>query len=339
MEFVHKSKSEGKPYMLIVNFPDAHLPFQNDVEGLPTVKVDTSKINSTLPFVGVNTYRLRKVTAVYYNCMNRLDESIGMLLDSIGDLSNTCIIYISDHGAQFTRSKIANDEGGLYIHFIIHWPDRIKNKGIVMDELVSVIDILPTVLEIAGSEVAENLPGLSLLNLLSTSSNTIQWRKYLGADGEGASPDQYFPIRSIRGERYKLILNIEVGRKEFPVYSSYASPKQAHGANTDEIMASGTEIQEVYKTWKNPPEWELYDLEKDPWEFENLSGDPDYKDILNEMQGALLNWRSQTNDPFLDKNKLNKFTKEMDSINQLYPEYTYRKIENFRWKYPDYLNK
>ena len=161
-ELVQKSKTEDKPYMLMVNFPDAHLPFQNDVEGLPTVKVDTSRITSSLPFVGVNTPRLRKVTEAYYNCMNRLDESVGMLLDSIGDLSNTCIIYLSDHGAQFSRGKMTNYEGGLKIPFIVHWPDKITDRGIVKDELISVIDILPTILEITGSEVPESLPGMSL---------------------------------------------------------------------------------------------------------------------------------------------------------------------------------
>lgn len=97
----------------MVNFPDAHLPFQNEVEGLPTIKVNRDRIKETLPFVGVNNERLLDETEAYYNCMNRLDESIGMLLDSLGDLSNTCIIYLSDHGAQFSRGKLTNYEGGL----------------------------------------------------------------------------------------------------------------------------------------------------------------------------------------------------------------------------------
>lgn len=60
-EFV-RSVNKKDPYFLMVNLPDAHLPFQNEVEGLPTVKVDTSKIKATLPFVGVNTKRLRSET-------------------------------------------------------------------------------------------------------------------------------------------------------------------------------------------------------------------------------------------------------------------------------------
>lgn len=329
----------NEPYFLMVNFPDAHLPFQNDVEGLPTVKVDTGKIKNTLPFLGVNTARLRTETEKYYNCMNRLDESIGMLLDSIGDLSNTFIFYLSDHGAQFSRGKLTNYEGGLKIPFIIQWEEGIKSVKVVREELVSVIDILPTILELAGGKIPKELPGNSILRLFDQNFEPSSWRQYLGAGGAGESPVFYYPRRSIRGERYKLIHNIDVGRKIFPAYTGYTNPDFASGANEDEIATAETKIQEVYEIFKSPPEWELYDLKNDPWEFENLAENPIYTDILHQMQLALREWRKETNDPFLNKLKLERFTNEMDSINQLYPNHSYVKIENFKWEYPQYLNK
>lgn len=329
----------NEPYFLMVNFPDAHLPFQNDVEGLPTVKVDTGKIKNTLPFLGVNTARLRTETEKYYNCMNRLDESIGMLLDSIGDLSNTFIFYLSDHGAQFSRGKLTNYEGGLKIPFIIQWEEGIKSVNVVREELVSVIDILPTILELAGGKIPKELPGNSILRLFDQNFEPSSWRQYLGAGGAGESPVFYYPRRSIRGERYKLIHNIDVGRKIFPAYTGYTNPDFASGANEDEIATAETKIQEVYEIFKSPPEWELYDLKNDPWEFENLAENPIYTDILHQMQLALREWRKETNDPFLNKLKLERFTNEMDSINQLYPNHSYVKIENFKWEYPQYLNK
>ncbi|MEX2512447.1 MAG: sulfatase [Cyclobacteriaceae bacterium] len=334
-KFIDQSEA---PYLLIVNFPDAHLPFQNEVDGLPSVKVDTSKINNTLPFVGVNNPRLREVTEAYYNCMNRLDESIGMLFDSIGDISNTCIIYISDHGAQFSRGKLTNYEGGLRIPFILTYPEGIKGKGHVRDELVSVIDILPTILDLTGSEIPTNLPGYSLMELFKDDGQARGWRKYLGSDGEGASPVFYYPRRSIRGEQYKIIHNIDVGRGDFPAFHAYANPDFASGATLEEIAESEEYIREAYALWKNPPEWELYDLKNDPWEFENLAENPSHKGVLSDMQQALLEWRKSTNDPFLDKEKLERYTGEMDSINSLYPDHSYQKVDGFTWNYIDYLN-
>tara|TARA_R110000822_G_scaffold168554_2_gene308609 strand:+ start:13245 stop:14780 length:1536 start_codon:yes stop_codon:yes gene_type:complete len=336
-KFVEENDSD-EPYFLMVNFPDAHLPFQNDVEGLPTVKVDTSKIKNTLPFVGVNTDRLRTETEKYYNCMNRLDESVGMLLDSMGDLSNTLIIYISDHGAQFSRGKLTNYEGGLKIPFILQWKEGIKFKNVVRDELVSVIDILPTILELAVAKTPEKLSGKSLIKLFDKDFDSASWRQYLGAGGAGESPVFYFPRRSIRGERYKLIQTIDVGREVFPAYTAYVNPDFATGANEDEIEFVETKIQEAYEIFKSPPEWELYDLENDPWEFNNLAENPDYKGILKKMQNALMVWRRETSDPFLDEIKLGKFTREMDSINTLYPNHSYNKVENFKWEYPNYLH-
>ncbi|RIH65568.1 DUF4976 domain-containing protein [Mariniphaga sediminis] len=335
-KFVDNNNS-GEPYFLMVNFPDAHLPFQNDVEGLPTVKVDTSKIKNTLPFVGVNTARLRAETEKYYNCMNRLDESIGMLLDSMGDLSNTFILYLSDHGAQFSRGKLTNYEGGLKIPFVIQWEKGIKSGNIVNEELVSVIDILPTVLDLAGGKIPTEMPGKSLLKLFDQDFEPSSWRQYLGSGGAGESPVFYFPRRSIRGKQYKLIHHLNVGRNVFPAYTAYTDPDFATGANEDEIDNAETKIQSAYKIFKSPPEWELYDLKNDPWEFKNLSENPDYKDVLKTMQDALIQWRKETNDPFLDRKKLEKFTREMDSINVLYPNHSYRNVENFKWEYPEYL--
>lgn len=335
-KFIDQSED---PYFLMVNFPDAHLPFQNEVEGLPSVRVAPSKIKETLPFVGVNNQRMREVTEAYYNCMNRLDESIGMLFKSVGDLSNTCIIYISDHGAQFSRGKLTNYEGGLRIPFIMTYPERINGKGLVRDELVSVIDILPTILDLAGQEIPSALPGISLMRLFEDDPDPSEWRKYLGADGEGASPVFYYPRRSIRGERYKLIHNIDVGRGDFPAFHAYANPDFPSGATAEEIAASEEKIRKAYALWQNPPEWELYDLKNDPWEFENLAEKPDKAEILSEMKRALMAWRETTKDPFLDGKKRDRYTMEMDSVNARYPDHSYQKVDGFNWKYIDYLNK
>ncbi|MBR9776861.1 MAG: sulfatase [Cytophagales bacterium] len=333
-EFVNQSDS---PFFLKVNFPDAHLPFQNEVEGLPTIKVNRDRIKETLPFVGVNNERLLDETEAYYNCMNRLDESIGMLLDSLGDLSNTCIIYLSDHGAQFSRGKLTNYEGGLKIPFIISYPEVIDEIGSSRDELISVIDILPTVLDLSDTPLDVDLPGKSLMDLFTKEDYEINWRTTLGADGEGASPVFYYPRRSIRNKRYKLIRNIDVGRGDFPAFTAYASPDFGSGASVEEIERSNEKVRDAYETWRKPPEWELYDLQNDPWEFENLAGKPEFAEVLISMKEALYEWRVDTNDPFLSKDKLMKFTFEMDSVNALYPDHSYREVDGFKWKYLDYL--
>ncbi|MBY5956499.1 sulfatase [Membranicola marinus] len=334
--FIQQSGS-ATPYFLMVNFPDAHLPFQNEVENLPTVSVDAAKIRTTLPFAGVNTRRMRDETEKYYNCINRLDESISMLFDSIGGLENTLVIYLSDHGAQFSRGKLTNYEGGLKIPFLMSWEGAATCKNIVRDELISVVDLLPTILDVAGLDIPAHLPGQSLLPFLNDPTGSINWRTYLGADGEGSSPVFYFPRRSIRNDRFKLILNIGVGRKEFPAYGAYANPEFGSGATEEEIHHSPNHVKKAYAIWKQPPTFELYDLDQDPWEFNNLSDHPHFQHVLDNMKTLLRRWREETNDPLLDRVKLEKLTAEMDSINHLYPDHSYRNIPNFKWNYLDYL--
>ena len=214
----------------------------------------------------------------------------------------------------------------------------IKEIGSSKDELISVIDILPTVLDLTGTKGDFNLPGKSLMDLFKKEDGAESWRTHLGADGEGASPVFYYPRRSIRNERYKLIHNIDVGRGEFPAFTAYADPDFGSGATIEEIAVSDGKIRQAYETWRKPPEWELYDLHTDPWEFENVAEKQEMANVLDSMKEALLAWRKDTNDPFLSAEKLRKYTFEMDSINNLYPDHSYRKVEGFKWDYLDYLN-
>lgn len=339
MEFIRKS--EGKPFFLMVNYPDSHFPLQRQVEGLPTDTVRAEEVINTLPFTGANTARLRDVTAIYYSCMNRLDEAIGILMDSMqasGNLDNTLIVFLSDHGAQFSRGKTTNYEGGLKIPLIMSWPGKIKS-GVVEDtKLVSVIDLLPTFLEVINySPFPEGLPGRSLLGI-AKGSNQEKWREYLFAGGLGSTAKYFFPKRSVRGERFKLIYNIHSGRDN-PYSIEYQDlPILISGTKKEEIESLPSSVQEVYKRWQSPPEFELYDLQNDPWEFNDLSSDPDYKDELEMMKEVLFEWQKETRDPLAVPEYLKMLEAEVDSINKYYPNHSYQKDPAFKWRYPEYLS-
>ena len=90
-----------------------------------------------------------------------------MLLERLaksGKSENTLVIYIGDHGAQFSRGKATCYEGGLRIPFIVRWPGTVR-AGLVRENLVSTIDILPTILDAVGVDNMRSLPGMSLLPL------------------------------------------------------------------------------------------------------------------------------------------------------------------------------
>jgi N-sulfoglucosamine sulfohydrolase len=331
---------DNDPFFLMVNFPDAHCDWQRQVEGMPAHPLDGKDLDGTMPFVGVDNPRLRDLTANYYNSMNRLDESVGMLLDSLrtsGKLENTLIIYLGDHGAQFSRGKGSNYESGLRIPLIVSWSGRIAG-GQTSEELVSTIDLLPTILSEAGIAVPGHLPGTSLLTLSEKSGDPVKSREYLFADGAGSAAFYFYPRRSVRDKRFKLIRNL-LHQRENPKFLAYAFYMYGTGTLPDELPAASPEVQRAYATWRNPPEFEFYDLDNDPYEFNNLSDDAGFQSDRERLKKALQDWQRESIDPLDNPEILARVVMEMDSVNTVYPGKDYGKDPDFKWNYPEYFKE
>jgi len=331
--------ASDEPFFLMVNFPDAHYPVQKQVEGMPAITLDPEDVEP-IPFIGADSERLREFTANYYNCMNRLDEATGLLLEKLessGKAGNTVILYLGDHGAQFSRGKCSNYEAALKVPFIIKWPGT-TTQGTRREDLVSMIDLLPTILDVCGIGLPEDLPGKSLAPILANTKGA-SGHEYIFADGSGSAAFFFFPKRSVRDDRYKLIHN-PLQDRENPKFERYAyqmNPHFAGGTKVSEIESASPEVQRAYRTWRKPPEYELYDLQKDPLEFNNLSPDPEYKEIMDRLKGALEEWQKDTYDPLADPAKLAMYTREVDSVAKAYEGNRYARDPEFEWKYPDYF--
>lgn len=324
----------GKPFFLMVNFPDAHFPLQQQVEGLPHHLADESQV-APLPYMNVDSPRHRKFVASYYNCMNRLDESVGMLLDEMsfnGLLDNTVIIYMSDHGEQFPRAKCSNYEAGLHIPFIVKWPEHVV-PSTVNRALISTIDLLPTFIEMAGGIAPESLPGKSLLPLFLGKKNSMH--TYIFAGGMGSTPAMHYPRRSVRDYRYKLILNYNHW-EDNPHYNLYLQQKGhfAGGLSKKELLLMPDSMKHVFQIWKRPPLYELYDLCNDPYEFHNLSDKEEYAPVLKRLKDKLFQWQEETNDPIRNPKLLKAINKEVKSILKNDIDYMH---SDFKWKYLDYF--
>lgn len=340
MDFINQDPST--PFFLMVNFPDAHFPLQAQVDGLPEIPLTGDDIDQPLPFIVADSPRLREFTANYYNSMNRLDIGVGMLLDSLeknGLLENTFIIYMGDHGPQFSRAKCSNYEAGLRVPLIIKSPFAKALKGESSSNLVSSIDILPTLMDIAGVTRSDlELPGRSLLPFIK--GNDIEaWREYVFAGGNGSTSLLYYPRRSVRGKRYKLIHNLRFEREnpKFEYYATHANSHFEGGTETGEIEASNEQIKGGYTTWKKPTEYELYDLLNDPFEWNNLIEKGEMAHIKEEMIQKLEEWQDQTQDPLRNRKILDRFTAEIDFVNVRFPNHSYTLDSAFRWGYHHYF--
>ena len=323
------------PFFLMVNFPDAHFPLHRQQHGLPESPLSAKEVKP-LPWIGVDSPRLREFTANYYNCLSRLDTGVGLLLEQLEKMDqadSTLVIYLGDHGAQFSRGKTSVYEAGLNVPLIIRTVGA--QSGLVRDEMVSTIDLLPTVLDICGIDLPSGakLPGRSLVPLLKNEKPA--WRDHLFAMTTGSAPALYFPQFSVRDERYKLIVSPLRDRKNAcaQAYLDRYNIHFAAGTSQAEIDASNAATRGVYDTYLSPPAGELYDLQADPYEFVNLIGSQQHVEVRTRLIKALRDWRAEQNDPFADDSLLTRFTAEHDEA----PKLNYRRDKSFRWQYLEYF--
>jgi len=248
------------------------------------------------PWQQIDTPGQRKKIAGYYNCVHRIDAAIGMLksvLQQTDHWDNTLIIFLGDHGPPFTRGKTSCYESGLRVPFLVRWPGVSQPHA--SDRLVSSVDIYPTILDAAGIETPSSLHGRSLRGVLKTQNAPADWRGTLVGEFHfhGATP--FFPRRAITDGRYKLIHNLRAG-----VATALSS------VDGDSAYAEAQELPVDHPTrvamerLKDPPEWELYDLENDPIEFQNVAANAEHAENLSRLQHALQEWQEQTEDPFVE---------------------------------------
>jgi N-sulfoglucosamine sulfohydrolase len=306
--------ADDESFFLSVNYPDAHRPFTRQTRGLPESPLTGDDV-TPLAYFGLDTPQLRHDTADYYNCMSRLDSLVGDLLAALqrsGKADNTLVVYLGDHGADLLRGKRTSYEGGVRIPLIVRWPGN-TTSNLVRQELVSTLDLMPTLLKVAKAEPVADLSGKSLLPLLNRhppDTARSEWRRYLFTEYHLHSAHNFYPQRTVRDERYKLIQNLMPGKINpgygFTLNRFFAELPVAIESAPDHIRAS-------YHRMQTPPAFELYDLQDDPHEFRDLAANADHSDVLAELKKQLVTWRKQTNDPLLVPGHLQRLKAEVDA--------------------------
>ncbi|MDF1852486.1 MAG: sulfatase-like hydrolase/transferase [Verrucomicrobiales bacterium] len=289
------AEKAGKPFLAILNYSDAHRRFiETSKAGYPTTRVK-GETAEPLPWIGVDTPRLRVEMRNYLSCMNRLDEGIGMVLAELekrGLQENTLIIYLADHGADFPRGKTTCYEGGVKVPMIVSYPKSFSQSK-AESALVSTLDILPTILREAGIEIPRELMGTPLQSL---EEGDGPQREYLHTFNTGSFANALFLSFGICDDRYKLIYN-PVRAKNLAGISRYENSEVPR-----ELWDSD---------YINPPEFEVYDLENDPDEFINLASDPAYTEIQERLFSAMRDFQKTIGDPFLDEENIDFYVEEM----------------------------
>jgi N-sulfoglucosamine sulfohydrolase len=220
---------------------------------------------------------------------------------------------------------------------ILRWPGHIQPQ--VREELVCTIDLMPTILAATAAAPVPDLPGLALQPLFAP--GTPDWRSHLFTEyhTHAAAPN-YHPMRNVRNQRFKLIENLlpdtlnpdyAVTLRKLEADAKERGVPDAEGSIEAALATANTEVRDAYAVMKQPPRYELYDLENDPYEFRNLAESPDHASTLAELTQALTDWRQQTRDPLLDPQNLARLTAEVTAT------HTKNAAKERGWGYPDYF--
>lgn len=299
------SAEEKKPWFLMFNVFDPHVArkrregggrgasfFPDEVKQLPAKRLTANDV-PPWPWQGVDTPEQRKKIAGYYNCVHRVDDAIGMLMKVLreaGHADDTLIIFLGDHGPPFTRGKTTCYEAGLRVPFIVRWPG--VSRAHVSEQLVSSVDIYPTILDAAGIELPDGLHGRSLRPVLQSTGN-VDWRNVLVGEFHYHGVNNFFPRRAITDGRFKLIHNLLAGQ------ASASSGIDGDSAWTEaQKLPASHPARQAMNRLANPPEWELFDLSNDPMEFKNRAGELAMSEVETRLKSSLAAWQKKTGDRF-----------------------------------------
>ncbi|CAN5278729.1 sulfatase [soil metagenome] len=284
-EFLNKS---GKaPFFLWYAFVDPHRTYE---EGAFDPPHDPSKVE--VPPYFADTENTRKDLARYYDEISRMDKNIGVALEELKNrklFDNTLIIFISDNGKPFTRAKGTLYDEGIRTPLIFHWPQVIK-PGRVSDEMVSVINLAPTVLEFASVPKPPEMMGKSMLTLIQGSD--FKGDQYVFSERNWHDCDEH--MRSIRSDTFKLIKNAYIEWPHGTAADLAGSPSHQDLLKLkmeNKLTSAQSDIFQVPR-----PVIELYNVIEDPYELNNLAYDASYRPVIKKLYTEMLLWMEQTND-------------------------------------------
>jgi N-sulfoglucosamine sulfohydrolase len=270
--------------------------FGNRKGSYPGVREVAYKADEVIvpPFLP-DTKETREELAQYYQSISRLDQGVGRLIDILkgaGKYDNTLIIYISDNGIAFPAAKTTLYEPGIRLPCIVKAP--YQNKGMVQEGMISWTDITPTILEYAQVSVDKsNFYGRSFKELVEKEA-VAGWDEVFSSHSIHEIT-MYYPMRMVRGKKYKLIYNIA---HQLPFPFALDLMQSPTWLSTKGSPYYGKKKKENFL---HRPKFELYDLEVDPQETRNLADEEQYKDVMQTLIEKIKDFQSKTNDPWLYK--------------------------------------
>ncbi len=272
-----------RPFLAVVGFDEVHRPYPTD--RFPPDDPATVDVPAWLP----DNEWTRDDLASYQGCIRVADAAVGRLLaglESAGLADDTWVIFTTDHGMAFPRGKSTLYDSGIGVSLIMRPPAGWRSAGAAagpVDQLVSHVDLVPTILDALELPVPAAVQGVSHAALVHGRSEPPARTEIFA---EKNFHDHYDPIRAVRTEQYKYVVNAEQ-RPALVFPQDIETSPTRYGLDPNDACLRPRAAEE------------LYDVVADPAEQANLAADPAYADIKADLAARLLRWQQGTDDPLL----------------------------------------
>lgn len=282
------SKPPPQPFFAMVGFSETHRPFPQSPQSQSDSDSDYIK-NIKVPLFLPDEPEVRRDILELNQAVKRVDTSIGQILGALqkAELSeNTLFLYTTDHGIAFPGAKATLFEPGLEIALLLREPaslNRQRKRKREVEAMISNADLAPTILELCGLPIPDKIDGKSLLPLIQEKTDHIHERLFFEQTYHAA----YDPMRGLRTERFKYIRSFELRPWWLPPNVDNGRTKEWFRNNQPEVFR------------KPRPAELLFDLRNDLLGRQNLSGNPDYSKVLEELRQEVEHWMRETDDPLL----------------------------------------
>lgn len=281
-----RARNSEKPLCLFVGSNWPHVPWPEEPH--PENKVQ-------VPSIHVDNETTRHWRGRYLAAVTKMDDELGAVYDAAREVLGDDVFFLhtSDHGAQLPFGKWNLYEDGIRTPMIVSWPGKIE-AGNRSDAMVSWLDILPTLVDVAGGKTPEGIDGRSFLPVLQ--QPTEPHRKYIFTGHSGDGDHNVYPSRSVlSADGWKLVRNLYPDFR----FETHATEAKEDCAYWDSWLASAvtdeSAKERVHRYLYRPAE-ELFRQSNDREEQKNLVDDPAAAGKLSELRAALDNWLKDTGD-------------------------------------------
>ena len=290
-----RKRPREKPFFLWAAHSDPHRGYSPGAVDPPHSPDDV-----VVPSYFPDTPKVRADLALYYDEVSRFDEHIGMVLAELeaqGQTESTFVLVISDNGRPFPHCKTQVNVPGVRTPFIVRWPQGVR-AGMTSRQVVSTVDIAPTVLKLAGLKPLTSFQGRSFAPALKGAKILI--REYAFAEHNWHDYQAF--ERAVHSSKHCYIRNWLPKTPATPPADAVRSPTWLE---MNRLRDEGELKPAQLLDFETPRAEEfLFDVESDPDCVNNLASDPSQAETLKRMRAALATWQKQTDDRFPGKENI-----------------------------------